>query len=207
MSGGWTLWLPSRVVDVVDAGRRIGRYAFALRVIIAMAAVVSWLVGGVLGEFETKTTLLLLVVAVIAAMSPDGLAPLALIIVMMMVWILAVDPISIPWSCVPALCVLVVHVAAARAASTVNGAALDRAATVLWLRQLGVVAAATLLVWYVVVRFSESPGQASVLTAVIALLAVAALTIALTWSSTAPRPDDPGDPPETSSSDPWVQSS
>jgi hypothetical protein len=207
MSRGWTLWLPSRVVDVVDAGRSIGGYAFALRAIIVVAAVVCWLVAGLVGEFETRTTLLTLVLAVMAAISPDGLAPLALIIGMMAVWLLAVDPMSITWSYVPALCVLVVHVAAARAASTVNGAALDRTASLLWLRQLGVVAGATLVVWYVVVRLAESPGRASVLAGVIALLAVSAVAIAFTWSSVAPVQDEPDSPPDPPSNGPRVQSS
>ena len=48
-----------------------------------------------------------------------------------------VEPVSVAWSIVLAVCVLVVHVASSRAATLVPGTAFDRQSTILWLRQTG----------------------------------------------------------------------
>jgi Zn-dependent protease with chaperone function len=191
MNRSVTLWMPSRIVDVVDAARKLGLYPFAIRLIIVLAAVVCWWVAGALGGFDSTWTLAILVFAAAAAVSPDGLAPAGLIIVMVGDWVAGVDPVSFGWLFVPALSALVVHVAAARAATTVPGAPLDPASVLLWLRQVAVVAAATLMMWLIVLRLSESPGPEAMIVGIVAFGLVAATSIAFTcWSATPAEDDD-----------------
>lgn len=184
------VWLPPRMVELADAARRLGAYAFVLRVILVAAVVMCWAVAGTIGEFDPTATLALLAFTTMAALSPDGPAPLALIVTMAGVWVVEVDPVSFGGCIVLALCALVVHVAAARAATTVKGSGLDVIAVRAWLRRTGLVAMATVVLWLVVLRLSASPGPDAVLVGVLALLGVAAVAILLTSKTLAPAEED-----------------
>lgn len=182
---------PESVSTAVERLDRLGPFALTTRALIAVAALVCWVGAGSLGGYIGFVTVLFAIAVFPAVLLPDSAAPLALILVMIGGWVAEVRPLSPLWSIVLAGCVLLVHVASARAAAIVPGVAFDRASAVLWLRQTGVVAAVTGVIWMLVVRLSDSPGGSSLIVTAIALVAVAALGIGLVVTS-APSRNDPG---------------
>jgi hypothetical protein len=174
---------PSWFVELSDRLRLLDAFPLLTRVLVPAAAVVSCATASAIGGFSGLVTVVLLVTAVVAAAFPDSSAPLVLILVMTGTWFAEVRPFSLPWSIVLAVCVLVVHVASSRAATLVPGTAFDRESTILWLRQTGLVAVGTLMVWVVSVLLAESPGDANLVVAVVAVVAVAALGVGLTLAT------------------------
>jgi hypothetical protein len=171
------------VVEVVENLERFGAFAIVVRSLIGVAALVCWVVSGAVGGLDVAAGLLLAVVALAAMTAPDSAAPTVLIMTMAGSWMLDVNPFSVGWSLVLAACVLVVHVASARAATLARGTAFDPVAAFLWARQLAVVVAATVLVWLVVVRLQASPGTGALAVSAAALVLVAGLAVALTrWT-------------------------
>ena len=180
---------PSWLEEFTDRLRMLGPFAVLIRMVAPTAALVSWVTAGAVGGFNGFLGVLLVLTAIAAAAFPDSTAPLILILVMTGSWFLEVDPFSLPWSIVLALCILVVHVASARAAALVPGTAYDRGTTMLWLRQTGLVAVATVGVWVVSVRLGESPGGSSVAVSAVAVVAIAALGVGLILATSSDSDD------------------
>jgi hypothetical protein len=170
---------PAWYEDAGDRLRRLGLFPLLARLVIIAAAVVCVFFAAALGDTSFLLSVLVLVTAIVAASSPDSGAPLVLILVMSGTWFAAVRPVSIPWSIVLAICVLAVHLGAARSATLVPGTAFDRGSVRLWLGQAGVVLAGTAAVWAFCVRLAESPSGGNLIVSAVALTAVAALGVGL----------------------------
>src|SRR5207342_1509259 len=108
---GPAMRVPSWLEEFTDRLRMLGPFAVLIRMVAPTAALVSWVTAGAVGGFNGFLAVLLVLTAIAAAAFPDSTAPLILILVMTGSWFLEVDPFSLPWSIVLALCILVVHVA------------------------------------------------------------------------------------------------
>lgn len=170
---------PSTLVDLRETMERLGVFALVVRALIGVASLVSWVVGAAVGGASTFAGLFLLVVTLMAMSAPDSAAPLLLVVTMTATWVLQVGSASVPWALVLAGCLLVVHVTAARASALARGTVFEPASALLWLRQTGVVAALTVVLWLLVLRFGSSPGAGALAVTAVALVIVTGLAIAL----------------------------
>ena len=171
---------PVLVEDAVDLVRRLGPVALTFRAAV-VGGVVILLVVGDLVSVEPKgmvtLTLVLLGFAVAAAVRPDSAAPLLLIVVMVVCWPLLVGSRAVDWSVVPALCVLAVHVAAARAAALAEHAHVEAPVHRRWATQTGLVAAAGVVVWGLVVALEHADLPGALAVTAVALLLLTAFGI------------------------------
>jgi hypothetical protein len=175
---------PIAALDMADNARRLGRHALVVRALTAVAGVVCWITMTVVGRGDLLLSVLLLAAIVPAVMRPDTTAPLVLIMVMTAEWLFVVRPMSVGWSLVLAGCVLVVHVASARAAAMAEHAVLDPAVVRRWLAQTAVVVSVTTLVWCFAVLLHDRPGPGGVAVTAVALVAFASFAVGLRrWSA------------------------
>ncbi len=185
---------PASIVEILERGERLGRFSLLTRGVIAAGAGTCWLSAGLLGGFNGVVSLALVLTTIAAVTTPDSAAPLALILTMSAGWVVQVQPLSPAWSLVLALCVLVVHVAAARAATIAAGAVLDPASAWIWLQHTAVVAVTTTILWIVVRLLAESPGPGVLVVTAAAFVTVVCFGFALGgWTISAGKgPDHSG---------------
>ncbi len=148
--------VPGVYVDIDEFLTRVGTHGLLVRGALLVSVTVSAVTASALDSVDAWFLIGLVLLGCAAAVTPDSVAPLAVIAAMCMQWVVLVRPMSATWSLVPALCVLAVHVTAARAASLADNAPVHGALTRRWLRQTAVVAAATVMVWILVVVLSAT---------------------------------------------------
>lgn len=173
--------LPAAYVDVSEFLERIGTSGLVVRGTLVLSVAVSSLTASALGGYSTWLLVGLVLLGCVAAVVPDSSAPLVVIAAMCAQWVIVVRPVSVTWSVVPALCVLVVHVAAARAASLPDHAPYDAVLMQHWLGQTGVVGLVTFLIWTVVVTLDADPAPAGVGVTALAFVGAAVVTAVLAW--------------------------
>src|SRR3954451_13167212 len=132
---GGAMRLPAIVDAPLEAAARVGWHGLAVRSVIGVAAVGCWAVAAAVGEANLPMTLLVALTGLVSVTRPDSGAPLALIAVLGLLWIVEVRPLSVGWSLVLAISVLLVHTAAARAAAMGDGAAIGADVARRWLAQ------------------------------------------------------------------------
>jgi hypothetical protein len=166
---------PATVDATADWVRRIGRDGFIVRAVIAAGAALGWGVAMSVGDHSWILTAVLAVVTIQAVSNPDSPLPLVLIAALILMWMIEVQPMSVGWSVVFGLSVLVVHVAAARAASLADGARLDLRVLRRWIAQASVAGAALLAVWAAVLILDDGAVSGDVLVSAAAIVAIAGL--------------------------------
>ena len=174
--------LPAIIETPFAVAEDVGAHGLIVRGLMAVATVGCWAVAGAVGEVSVPATVVLAVVGIAALARPDSGAPLAVIVTLIGMWILEVRPVSVGWSLVLGLCVLVVHAAAARAAALGKGGALGASVARRWIVQTTVVAAATTVVWALVVLLSHATVGGRLAVSAVALVAVAAFAVVVAWS-------------------------
>jgi hypothetical protein len=185
--------LPAIVETPFAVAEEIGLHGLIVRGLMAVAVVGCWAVAAAVGEVNVPATVVLVVVGIAAMARPDSGAPLAVIVTLIALWILEVRPVSVGWSLVLGLCVLVVHAAAARAAALGRGAALGASVARRWIVQTTVVAAATTVLWALVVLLSHTTVSGRLAVSAAAFVAVAAFAVAVAWVVRGERAADPAD--------------
>lgn len=174
--------LPAIVETPLAVAEDVGAHGLIVRGVMAVAAVGCWAVAGAVGEVNVLATVVLVVVGVAALARPDSGAPLAVIVTLIGIWVLEVRPVSVGWSLVLGLCVLVVHAASARAAALGKGASLGGSVARRWIAQTTVVAAATTVVWALVVLLSHATVSGRLAVSAAAFVAAAAFAVVVAWS-------------------------
>jgi hypothetical protein len=181
--------LPVLLDRPVDAAVRVGWHGLAVRSVIVVAAAGCWGTAAAVGTASALLTALVGAMTVLSVGRPDSGAPFGLIGSMAVMWLVGVRPPSVGWSLLLALEVLLVHVAAARAASMGDGAALGAAVARRWLGQTAVVAAATIVVWAVVTLLDHASVGGGVAVPAVALAAAAAFAVVVLVADRPERPD------------------
>ncbi len=171
--------LPGLYLDAVEFGDRIGTTGLVVRGILVLSVAVSSLTASALGGYQSWLVVGLVLLGCFAATTPDSLAPLVVITAMCVQWVVLVNPVSVTWSVVPALCVLAVHVTAARAASLADHAPYDTALMRRWAGQSGVVGIVTFLVWTVARVMSSTTRPTGVAVTALAFAAVGVATVVM----------------------------
>jgi hypothetical protein len=175
--------LPSSVDLVVEGAQRVGAYGLLVRGLIAVASAGCWAVAGSVGHVNALATVVLVLVVMAAAARPDSGAPLAVIVALVGMWIAEAGQAAVEWSVVLGIGVLVVHVSAARAAAMGDGARIGGAVARRWLVQSAVVAAATAVLWALVVMLDRAAVSGRLVVSAIALAVVAAFAVVAGWVS------------------------
>ncbi len=171
--------LPSTVASLLETVASWGRHGAVLRGLIVVAAVVSIVTTAAVGEVSVFGVGLVVAATLFTVSRPDSSAPLLLIVLLLTQWYAGVSPALPRWSIVPALAVLVIHAAAARASVVPRRAEVDAAATRRWLLHVGIVAWLTATLWALTVVFDGIAGSGTVAVSVIALGFVVALGLVL----------------------------
>jgi hypothetical protein len=173
--------LPATFGEVADATTRIGRDGLIARALVAGSTAACWAVMGAVGGLSWIPSLIVAIVCVAAVAGPDSGAPFALIVVLIGAWMIQVRPMSLGWSIVLALSVLVIHAASARAAALGEGATLDGRVVRRWLAQTGVVALTTTALWGLMVLIDDAGVTGGVVVSAAAIAAVAAFAVLVGW--------------------------
>jgi hypothetical protein len=171
--------LPAIVDAPLEAAARVGWHGLAVRSVIGVAAVGCWAVAAAVGEANLPMTLLVALTGLVSVTRPDSGAPLALIAVLGLLWIVEVRPLSVGWSLALAISVLLVHTAAARAAAMGDGAAIGADVARRWLAQTTVVAGATVAVWAFVGLLDRATPAGGVALSAVAFAATAVFAVAV----------------------------
>ncbi len=172
--------VPALLVDVDESLARIGTHGLLVRSTLVLSVVVASVTSSALGGFHAWFLVGLVLLGGVAAASPDSAAPMAVMAAVCVQWV-NLRPMSVAWSLVPALCVLAVHVTAARAASLAEHAPFDRVLARRWLGQTAVVGVATVVVWMVVVLLDATTIPAGVVVTALAFVAAGAAMVAMTF--------------------------
>jgi hypothetical protein len=177
------------MIDAIfDDARRVGRDGGIVRSLVALAAFGSWTVAGAVGHVNWPVTVVALIVGAAAVRSPDSIAPVILIVVMIATWMIEVRPASPGWSLVLALSVLFMHAASARAAALGEGAALDGRAARRWLAQTAVVGVATAGLWAAVLLLDDASVSGGAVLSAAAVAAVIGFAVVVARVAAAGRP-------------------
>ena len=119
------------------------------------------------------------VIAVAAAIRPDGHAALVVVIAIVWHWLATVDGTGGVWLLGAALCLLGYHGVIAISASLPIGGELPRATIGRWLARTAIVGVATTIVWGFVVLLDrrDAPGNGLLTGLALAVIAIAAVMI------------------------------
>lgn len=172
--------VPGVYVDIEEFLTRIGAHGLLVRGALVLSVTVSAVTASVVGNVSAWLLVGLVLLGCLAAVTPDSVAPLVVIAAMCVQWVVLVRPMSVAWSLVPALCVLVVHVTAARASSLADHAQLQGILVRRWLGQTAAVGVAVVVVWILVVVLSATAIPAGVGVTALAFVAAGATMVAMT---------------------------
>jgi hypothetical protein len=179
--------LPATLGNIMDVATRIGRDGLIVRALVVASTAVCWAVMGVIGGLSWIPSLIVAIACVVAVAGPDSGAPFALIVALTGAWMIQVQPMSLGWSIVLALSVLVIHAAAARAAALGDRAALDGRVVRRWLAQTGVVVLTTTALWAVMVLIDDAGVSGGLVVSATAIAAVAAFAALVGWLALSDR--------------------
>jgi hypothetical protein len=140
--------------------REASRQQAALRASIVVASLVFALLLVLAGDTSSLALVVLTLLGLLCVVNPHTQLPGALMLYMLLAWGVGVPTVWHPLTLPAALCLLVIHVAAAIAAGVPAQASLPRALSRLYLARLLAVAIATTLVWALagLVAAGEVPG-------------------------------------------------
>ncbi|MGA9346759.1 MAG: hypothetical protein WBV37_16790 [Nocardioidaceae bacterium] len=183
--------VPGVFVDIDEFLTRIGTHGLLVRGALVLTVTISAVTASALGHVDAWFLVGLVLLGCLAAVSPDSVAPLAVIAAMCVQWVVLVRPMSVTWSLVPAVCVLVVHVTAARASSLADHAPVHGILVRRWLRQMAAVGVAAVAVWILVVVLSATTIPAGVGVTALAFVVAGATMVAMTLrlDGSSPRDD------------------
>lgn len=180
---------PGAVDAIADSARRIGRDGLIVRSLVVLATAGCWATATAVGRLSWPATVVLVIVAFAAVSAPDSGAPLLLIAVLTVSWMLEVRPLSLGWSLVLAVAVLVIHAASARAAALGDGGALDGRVARRWLAQTAAVAAVTTGLWAGLLLLDDAALGGAQAVSAAAIAAVAAFAVLGASAAGIRRPD------------------
>lgn len=170
---------PGSVATLLETVASWGRYGAALRGLIVTAATITIVTTAAIDDARGLAVFLVAGATVLTIARPDSPAAFVLIALLLAQWYVGVSPALPQWSIVPALSVLVIHGAAARASVVPLRAEVDRAATRRWLLNTGIVAGLTATLWALTLGFDQVAGTGAVALSVTALGFVVALFVVL----------------------------
>lgn len=164
----------------VDAFRAMSRQQKLLRGGVVAAAVAAVGVTDAAGELSGPGVVFVLIGAIATALRPDSHAGTVAVVAVAVQWFAGVDDVRSPWTMAAAALVLVIHTAAALAASTPPTATAPLDLVERWSRRAAVVLAATIVVWGLTWAFEAlDTGPSALLVAAGALATVG--VVRLLW--------------------------
>lgn len=165
--------------------RHSSREGLLLRLAIALSAVGVVVLAAVTAEagpFDIWVVVVPLVLGIAAAIAPQGVVPLALLVYLVMLWVLTSDDVASGWTLGVAAAVLIIHTAAALVAAIPVAAGLPEGIWRRYLVRVVAVFGAVTVVW-VAVRLAAGvtlPGGTVALVLAV-LLAGAAVLVHDRW--------------------------
>jgi hypothetical protein len=171
--------VPSSIAATVEKAAELGPHPLQLCASIVVAATVTVVTTAAIDGTTVPWVLLALALTALTVARPDSVAPLLLIVVLLGQWYAGVSPGRPQWALVPALSVLVIHAAAARASVMPVRAEVDGAATRRWLQHVALVAALTATLWALTVLFDRGAHTGAVIVSATSVVLVVALALVL----------------------------
>ena len=162
----------------LDPGELLDRLALStlqqrvLRVIVLVSAGAFLLLVGGAGDHRPVLVVVGVLVALAAALSPESNAPLALVLYLGALWLVATPDRLDLWTLAAAWDLLVVHLACTLLGHGPPGTTLDRRLLRLWLTRALVCAGAALVVWLLALGAGSLDRPASATAVAVALAAV-----------------------------------
>ena len=162
----------------LDPGELLDRLALStvqqrvLRVVVLGSAGVFLLLVGLAGDPRPVLVAVGVLVALVAALAPESNAPLALVLYLGALWLVATPDRLDLWTLAAAWDLLVVHLACTLLGHGPPGTTLDRRLLRLWLTRARVCAGAALVVWLLALGAGSLDRPASATAVAVALAAV-----------------------------------
>lgn len=169
----------AQIVRAIKALWILSATQVMLRLLALLGGLVALSTVAIAGRLPLWGWLLSIVFILIGAASPDSDAGMLAVLLILLMWLWRVGDVGTPWTPLAAVSLLLMHTAAAAAASIPPRADLPRVSLLRWSRRFAVVTAMTLAAWALGWAFSQAhaPGQALLTVAALSAVGVGALML------------------------------
>ncbi|BAN00950.1 hypothetical protein [Ilumatobacter coccineus] len=178
----------ARLQQWIDEIHATSRQQWLLRLLALAASLGAVLAAtGANGRWWPLGLALVAGLAIASAVRPDTHTADVTIAIVVWHWLAVVDDVTTPWLPVASTCLLVYHSVIAVSASVPIGGVLPTATLAAWLRRVGAVSSATVVVWVLVLAFDRRAADGNGLLTALAL-AIAAAGVAIVRARSIARP-------------------